>query len=72
MAVTTDLNTLWSDKTDKEDMFTIRALLENATNVILETDAQLEPLLPKKDLMPKDLKKAIDDWEKIVKDAQRC
>ncbi|GAG38017.1 unnamed protein product [marine sediment metagenome] len=69
MSVTTDLQTTWEEKVQREDCFTARATLENATNVTMETNRKIQEIIDSGhfDTIPDDLKMALNRWRNMFK-----
>lgn len=72
MPVTTDLNTCWTEKKHREDAFTARAALENATNVLDECHNIIKAFVDSGSFatIPTDLKATLNDWWIIMKTAR--
>lgn len=72
MPVITDLNTCWTEKNQREDAFTARATLENATSVLDECHQKIQALVDSGSFttIPTDLKATLNDWWVIVKTAR--
>ena len=72
MSVITDLNQCWTEKTQREDAFAARAVLENATNVLDECHQTIQALVDSGSFntIPTDLKATLNDWWTIVKTAR--
>ena len=72
MTVLTDLDTIWTEKEQREDAFAGRAALENATNVIEETHQTIQALVDSGNFntIPTDLKIALNQWWTIIKTAR--
>ena len=72
MSVLTDLNTCWTEKTQREDTFAARATLENATNVLDECHQTIQALVDSGSFntIPTDLKATLNDWWIIIKTAR--
>ena len=60
-AITTKLNTEWTEKTIDENMFTIRARIEDLKNVVDSFIADLNPIFPTGDT-------TFDDYVSPIKD----
>ena len=72
MSVLGDLNTCWTEKTQREDAFKARATLENATMVLDECHQKIQELVDSGSFntIPTDLKATLNDWWTIVKTAR--
>ena len=69
--VSTDLTTSWEEKAQREVVFSARATLENATNVLQETNTRIQEIIDSGqfDTIPDDLKGALNRWRNILKSA---
>ena len=72
MSVITDLQGTWETKEKAEDAFTVRAQLENVSNVLLETNTAIQAIVDNGNFgtVPADLRNALNRWWTIFKDAQ--
>ncbi len=72
MTVQNDLDVTWTEKEQREDAFATRATLENATNVIEETDQRIQEIVDSGNFntLPADLKSTLNDWWTIIKTAR--
>ncbi len=72
MPVLSDLNTTWTEKTQRDDTFQARAALESCTNAIDECHQTIQALVDSGSFgtIPDDLKDALNDWWAIVKTAR--
>lgn len=72
MSIQNNISTIWSEKKQREDFFTGRAALENATNVVTEELARFKEIKVKGsfDTLPQTLKDAMLAWEVIYNDAK--
>ena len=72
MAITDNINTIWTEKEQAGDFFTARATLENATNVIVEELARFKEIKDSGSFntIPQDLKDAMLAWEAIFDTAK--
>ena len=72
MSVTSELNASQTARNQTEDMFKVRASLENVSNVLLETNATIQAIVDSGNfnMIPADLKAALGRWWNIFKDAQ--
>ena len=70
--VTTPIDTIWTEKEQREDFFTARAALENLTNVLLEELMRFNEIKQSGtfDTIPADLKNAMLRWETAYKDVK--
>lgn len=72
MAITANINTIWTEKEQAGDFFTARAALEHATNTISEELAKFKAIKDSGSFntIPQDLKDAMLAWEAIYDDAK--
>ncbi len=72
MSVLTDLTTCWTEKKQREDAFTARATLENATNVLDECHRKIQEIVDGGSFgtIPVDLKNTLNAWWIIMKTAR--
>lgn len=72
MRVITDLSGSWEEKEQREDIFKVRAILENLSSMILEANSQIQEVVDsgRFDTIPTDLKQALNRWWTIFKEAQ--
>ena len=71
MSITTDVQTIWDEKSQREDFFAARAALENATSVVAEELARFKEIKASGSFttIPQALKDAMLAWEAIYDDA---
>jgi hypothetical protein len=72
MSVTTDLSGSWEEKQQREDLFKVRAILENVSNVVLEANLRIQGIVDSGNFgtIPVDLRQALNRWWTIFKGAQ--
>ncbi len=72
MAIIDDLDNVWESKSQSEDLFTARAALENATNVIEEELQKFKDIKASGSFstIPIDLRNALLAWEIIYDTAK--
>lgn len=72
MAIQDDVSGIWSEKEQREDFFTGRAALENATRVVAEELARFKEIKAKGSFntIPQALKDAMLVWEAIYDQAK--
>ena len=65
-------DTLWQEKQQRELAFEARAVLQDGTNVLLETISRLDAIKAQAsfDTLPADKKQTLNDWLQIFKDAR--
>lgn len=71
MPISTNIQTIWDEKSEREDFFTARATLENATRVVAEELARFKVIKASGSFatIPQALKDAMLAWEAIYDDA---
>lgn len=72
MSTLIDLNTCWTEKTQREDVFAARAALENVTNVLDECHQRIQAFVDDGsfETIPTDLKVTLNNWWTIIKIAR--
>jgi hypothetical protein len=72
MSVTTDLNTLWDEKEQRDAAFEARALLENFRSVMVETHEALNVIKNSGQFgtIPVDIRNTLNDAWTALKDCQ--
>ena len=65
MTVVTDLDDNWSEKAQREAVISVRAALENATNTLTESLAQVQTVIDEGqyDSIPPQLKAQFNTWK---------
>ena len=65
MTVVTDLDDNWSEKVQREAVISVRAALENATNTLTESLAQVQTIIDEGnyDSIPPQLKAQFNTWK---------
>ena len=65
MTVVTDLDDNWSEKAQREAVVSVRAALENATNTLTESLAQVQTVIDEGqyDSIPPQLKAQFNTWK---------
>ena len=72
MTIEAELTTTWTEKKQREDLFTARACLENLTNVLIEELDRFDAIKTSGsfDTLPDDLKNTLVRWETAYKDTK--
>ena len=72
MTVANDLTSIWIEKGQREDAFTVRATLEDATNTIDQCHQRVQEIVDSGSFntIPDELKQALNQWWIIIKTAR--
>ena len=72
MTTKAELTTTWTEKKQREELFTARACLENLTNVLIEELDRFDAIKTSGsfDTLPDALKQALVRWETAYKDTK--